>query len=152
MKSGQKKKDDSDREKRVLVAEDDDAIRRLLAITLRRTGLIVDMVRDGAEAIQLLAQRRYRVLISDLMMPKMSGWDVIRWLQKHPEERPLSVIITTAADRGVMRDLDPNVVNAIFVKPFNATELAGYVIACCGHPSGRDRRRSRVVRDKSIVI
>lgn len=153
MRSVQKKKDDSGPAKRVLLAEDDDAILRLLAITLKRAGLIVDTVRDGAEAIQLLGQRRYDALISDLMMPNMSGWDVIRWLQKHPDDRPQSIIIMSAADRGVMRGLDPNVVNAIFVKPFNAMDLSAYVSACCQHRIGRDRRRSRlVVREKSIVI
>ena len=152
MRSGDRKRDDSSPAKHVLVAEDDDAIRRLLAITLRRAGLMVDAVRDGAEAIQHLGQRRYLALISDLMMPNMSGWDVIRWLQKHPAERPRSIIITTAADRSVMRGLDPNVVNAIFVKPFNVMELAAYVTACCRHRNGRDRRRSRVIRDRSVLI
>ncbi len=128
------------------MAEDDLSIRRLLVLTLRREGLTVDTAGDGAEAVQLLTKRRYRVLISDLMMPGMSGWDVVKWLQKHPAERPNSVIIITAADRGVLRDLDPNVVNAIFVKPCNAPHLAAYVNACC-QQRGRDRRRSRVVAD-----
>lgn len=151
MPSGQKKKDDQDPSCRVLVAEDDASIRRLLGLTLRRAGVTVDTVRDGVEAVQFLSTRRYRALITDLMMPKMSGWEVVKWLKSHPKERPNSVIITTAADRGVLRDLDPNVVNAIFVKPFNPPDLAAYVNACCRRRAP-DRRRSRVVRDTSIPV
>lgn len=152
MPSGQKKKkDDQAPACRVLVAEDDASIRRLLALTLRREGLAVDTARDGVEAVEFLSKRRYRALISDLMMPKMSGWEVVKWLQSHPDERPNSVIITTAADRDVLRDLDPNIVNAIFMKPFNPPDLAVYVNACC-QLRAPDRRRSRLVTDTSIRI
>jgi CheY-like chemotaxis protein len=135
---------------RVLVAEDDDAIRRLLAATLRRAGLRVDAVRDGAEALQYLAKNRYRALVSDLMMPKLSGWDIVGWLKRHPEDRPPSVIVVTAADQAALRDLDPNVVNAIFLKPFNPVDLSAYIASCC--TLRRDRRRSRVVADTSIRL
>jgi DNA-binding response OmpR family regulator len=150
VRPGQRKNGDSNSKIRVLVAEDDDSIRRLLAVTLRRAGLTVDVARDGAEAVDFLGKRRYRALVSDLMMPKMSGWDVMRWLERHPSERPHSVIITTAADRSVLRDLNPNVVNAIFVKPFDPHNLSAYIKACCEHGASRDRRRRRVVADTFV--
>ena len=84
------------------------------------------------------------------MMPKLSGWDIVRWLKKHPEDRPASVIVVTAADRAALRDLDPNVVNAIFLKPFNPIDLSAYVSSCCA--VRRDRRHSRVIANPSIRI
>ncbi len=128
----------------VLVVEDDAAIRRLLSVTLRHHDLSVSTARDGMEAIELLRKNRYRVLILDLMMPRVSGWEVIDWLKETREGRPKSVIVVSATNRDVIRELEPEVVNAIVFKPFDVNELAGYVKACCG-PMDDDRRVKRMV-------
>ncbi len=129
----------------VLVVEDEPALRDLMALTLRRERLGVVTAKDGAEAIAQLAKHRFRVLVLDLMMPRVSGWDVIGWIRDHPDRRPHSVIVVTAADRNVFTELDPSVVNAIIVKPFDTYELAGYVRRCCDAPHVDDRRRKRIV-------
>ena len=128
----------------VLVVEDDAALRRLLVATLKRRRLNVDLAVDGQEGVQRLATNKYCVVTLDLMMPKMSGWEVIQWLKEHPEHRPPSVLVVTAADRGVFRELDPELVNAILIKPFDIHVLGSYIAACCRR-KGRDRRRKRVV-------
>ena len=130
---------------RVLLAEDDPAIRRLILTMLRRSGLTVDAARDGQEARELLAATRYRVLVTDLNMPRMSGWDLLEWLRRRPDHRPASVIVITASDRSALRKLDPNVVNAILVKPFDTFALAGYVRAAAERTAA-DRRHTRLVR------
>lgn len=128
----------------VLVVDDDRMVLNLIVATLRREGLDPDTAGDGAQAIEKLQDRQYCAIVLDLMMPKMSGWDVIDWFKKNPEKIPYSVIVSTAADRSVLHELDPEIVNAIFVKPFNTSELAGYVRACA-NLSMRDRRRKRVL-------
>ena len=128
----------------VLVVEDDAAIRRLLAVTFKHEGLNVTTARDGIEAIEALKQRHYRVLLLDLMMPRMTGWEVIEWLKQAREQKPQSVIVVSATNRDVIRELEPEVVNAIVFKPFDVNELAGYVKACCG-PVDDDRRSKRMV-------
>ncbi|HEY0158561.1 MAG TPA: response regulator [Thermoanaerobaculia bacterium] len=128
----------------VLVVEDDPAIRRLLAVTFRHEGLQVTTARDGMEAIDALQEHRYRVLVLDLMMPRVSGWEVIDWLKERREDKPQSVIVVSATNRDVLSALEPEVVNAIVFKPFDVNELAGYVKACCG-PSDGDRRSKRMV-------
>ena len=128
----------------VLVVEDDAAIRRLLAVTFKHEGLSVTTARDGIEAIEALKQRHYRVLLLDLMMPRMTGWEVIEWLKQAREQKPQSVIVVSATNRDVIRELEPEVVNAIVFKPFDVNELAGYVKACCG-PVDDDRRSKRMV-------
>jgi CheY-like chemotaxis protein len=129
----------------VLVVDDDKAIRGLMAAVMRREGLSTGTAADGEEAIALLRERRYRVLVLDLMMPKLSGWEVIGWLRSNPKYRPRTVIISTAADRAAFADIDPEVVNAIFVKPFDIGELGGYVRSCCELRSAEDRRRRRII-------
>jgi CheY-like chemotaxis protein len=128
----------------VLIVEDDPAIRRLLALTFKHEGLRVSTARDGMEAIEALGARHFRVLVLDLMMPRVSGWEVIDWLKERPEGKPQSVIVVSATNRDVLKELEPAVVNAIVFKPFDVNELAGYVKACCG-PVDADRRSKRMV-------
>ncbi|HYO75670.1 MAG TPA: response regulator [Thermoanaerobaculia bacterium] len=129
----------------VLVVEDDAAIRRLLAVTFKHEGMTVTTARDGVEAIDALKERRFRVLVLDLMMPRVSGWDVIEWLKSEETRKPKSVIVVSATNRDVIRELEPAVVNAIVFKPFDVNELTGYVKACCGPTD--DRRSKRMVGD-----
>lgn len=127
---------------RVLVAEDDTAIRRLLATTLRRRRFDVHLANDGAEAQTLLQRESWDVVLLDLMMPNVTGWELVGWLQDHPERRPRSIVVMSAAGRDVLRDLDPTIVNAIFFKPFDLMHLAAYVSGAA-RLDGRDRRRGR---------
>ncbi|MGA7614559.1 MAG: response regulator [Thermoanaerobaculia bacterium] len=129
----------------VLVVDDDTAVRNLIRISLEREKLEVVTALDGLEAIQHLEDERCSVLILDLMMPRVSGWEVIEWLKLHPERAPRTVVVVTAADRVVFSQLDPEVVNAIIVKPFDVYELAGYVSRCCEAPVDRDRRQKRLI-------
>jgi len=128
---------------RVLVAEDDPAIGRLLAMTLRRRRMHVELAADGAEALEALQQQRWNVVVMDIMMPRVTGWELVRWLGLHPEHRPASVIVVSAADREMLRDLDPAVVNAIIFKPFDVTQLGAYVSKAAEREEG-DRRRARL--------
>src|SRR5687768_7327295 len=130
----------------VLVAEDDPSIRNLIASALRRRRLQLVTAADGAEALQHLESRDWLVLVLDLMMPSVTGWDVIAWLAKHPERKPKTVIVVSAIDRTLLRDIDPTVVNAVIFKPFDVLQLSAYVKASCELPH-RDRRHSRIVAE-----
>jgi CheY-like chemotaxis protein len=127
----------------VLVVEDEKPLLNLMATALRREGLTVATARDGVEGIECMGREKYGVVLLDLMMPRVNGWEVIDWLKQHPDRRPRSLIVVSAADRNVFAELDPTIVNAIIVKPFDTWELAGYVLRCCEH--GKDRRHRRVV-------
>ena len=92
----------------VLVVEDDDAIRRLLIEYLKQHALMtVEGARDGIEALHLISQRAYAVVVLDLMMPKMSGGDFLDSLTAMAEDPsiatlgvPPAVIVVTAAPAG----------------------------------------------------
>src|SRR5262245_60703225 len=94
------------RDANVLVVEDDDTIRRLLVAYLKQHSYVsVEGARDGVEALHLLSTRRYRVLVLDVMMPKMSGVDVLDSVQallsdpsvKALDAPPAAVVITATA-------------------------------------------------------
>ena len=65
------------REKRILVVEDDDAIRALLLTILQRRGFKVDTSSNGADAIKRLSDCIYSVILLDMMMPVMSGYEFL---------------------------------------------------------------------------
>lgn len=128
----------------VLVTEDDPSIRSLIVAALRRRRLGLETAVNGEEALRLLEEREWLVLVLDLMMPAVSGWDVIAWLGAHRDRKPNTVIVVSAADRSAIRELDPSVVNAVIFKPFDVMQLAAYVKASC-ELQHADRRRSRIV-------
>ncbi|HEY2091924.1 MAG TPA: response regulator [Thermoanaerobaculia bacterium] len=92
----------------VLVVEDDDTIRRLLMEYLKQQALLtVEGARDGIEALHLVSQKHYAVVILDLVMPKMSGVDFLDSLtamMKDPSIQTLAeapaVIVVTATPAG----------------------------------------------------
>lgn len=130
---------------RVLVAEDDRAIRRLLATTLRRSAIEVHLAADGAEALAALQQSSWSAIVLDLMMPKVNGWEVVSWLGAHPGHRPPCVVVLSAAGPDVLRNLDATIVNAIFLKPFDVVQLGSYLRTSI-EGNRADRRRARVVK------
>ena len=115
-------------EKRILVVDDDDAIRALLITVLHRRGFKVDVARTGVEAMEQAARCRYAVMLLDLMMPRMSGYEVLDELQKTPRnERPIVIVLTAGTES---RALAPDVVSGTVKKPFDIELLVDTVAAC----------------------
>ena len=115
-------------EKRILVVDDDDAIRTLLLTILRRRGLVIDTARNGAEALEKLGQCAYAVMLLDLMMPVTSGWEVLEKLAKfEAAHRPLVIVLTAGSES---RDFSPELVIGSIRKPFDVELLNDMVAGC----------------------
>ena len=84
-------------ERRALVVDDDAGIRILLSRILTRHGFVVDAVRDGAEAIEDLLQHDYALITLDLMMPRIDGFTVVKYISEHLPHKLDSVIVMTAS-------------------------------------------------------
>lgn len=118
------------KETRVLVADDDQAIRQLVCTIVKREGLEVDCAADGAEAIEMLRQHNYSVLLVDLMMPRVDGFGVIDYLKTHPApQKPVVLVISAYADQK-FKEVDPNIVTGIVRKPFEVADLGNLVRLC----------------------
>jgi CheY-like chemotaxis protein len=114
--------------KRVLVVDDDATIRELLVSVLRRRDLIVDEAHDGLQALDLLKENNYSVVLLDLLMPNLDGFGVIENLGS-AISTPV-VLVITGADRALIRQLDPQRIHGVVNKPFDAEDLATLVVAC----------------------
>jgi DNA-binding response OmpR family regulator len=115
-------------EKRILIVDDDEAIRALLFTILVRRGFAVDVATNGVEAMTRLRICRYAVMLLDLMMPMKSGWEVMEELKKVPADvRPVVIVLTAGTDP---RDLDPAMVAGSIAKPFEVDLLIETITAC----------------------
>ncbi|MBK5258557.1 MAG: response regulator [Thermoanaerobaculia bacterium] len=115
-----------EREKRILVTDDDAAIRALLVTILRRRGFKVDTARDGNEAMQRCTQCRYSLVVLDLMM--MSGYEFLKAIEAlEPESRPMVLVLTAG---NPPHALNPDVVAGSMHKPLDIEMLVDTVAAC----------------------
>lgn len=80
----------------VLVAEDDKIIRRLARHILERAGFEVDEAADGLEALAQIEKKKPDLLLLDIMMPHMNGYDVCTTLREQEETADLPIVIITA--------------------------------------------------------
>ena len=127
-------------EKRILVVDDDDAIRALLFTVLRRRGFKVDVARNGVEAVERCRQCLYAVVLLDLMMPRMSGYEVLDCLAREPaESRPVVLVLTAGLEP---RNLDTSLVAGMMHKPFDIDLLIDTVTGCLSSLSGKTQNAS----------
>ena len=124
---------------RVLVVDDEPAIRALVAKIVERAGFSVDVAADGQEAVDKIGHADYAVIVLDLMMPAMSGYEFVEFLQKRGGKRPSVIVITAAAEASLTRQLDPSIVHSIVRKPFDINVLADLVTAAASaQPAAAD--------------
>src|SRR5260370_31740922 len=85
---------------KVLIVDDDAAIRKMVVDVLSLEGFLAETARDGREALALLEQNPYRVVLLDLMMPVMDGWELCRTLRERPTLRQrFSVLLMSAGEK-----------------------------------------------------
>lgn len=116
-------------ERRALVVDDDPGIRVLVSRILTRKGFTVDSARDGAEAIEMVLQHDYKVVTLDLMMPRIDGFAVVKYLTEHRPEMLQNVIVVTAFGAGAMEKICPPVVRFV-EKPFDINALVAHASEC----------------------
>jgi DNA-binding NtrC family response regulator len=120
---------ESDEAPRVLCADDDENVRTLCSVTLKRSGFEVDLAENGREAIDQIDRRRYTAVLLDLGLPHLHGTTVLSMIrQSHPEMLQRIVVITGATDAGLIGTED---VRAVLRKPFGAERLVEAIHDCC---------------------
>ena len=109
---------------RILVADDDGDIRDLVVFKLTQAGYDVEAVQDGAAAFQSIEASPPRLAILDVMMPGLSGSDVLRKVRADERLKDLEVILLTAKSRDI--DVDAGFATGAsdyVIKPFSPREL-----------------------------
>jgi two-component system alkaline phosphatase synthesis response regulator PhoP len=112
----------------VLAVDDERNICRLVEVNLQRAGYRVTTASDGVEALAAIGVERPDIVVLDVMMPKMDGFEVLKRLRMDPATAELPVIMLTAKaqDADIFRGWSSGV-DGYLTKPFNPGELLAFV-------------------------
>ena len=135
------------RHDRVLVVDDEPAIRALIAKIVQRAGFACDTARDGAEAIEMLRRGGYSVLVVDLMMPLVDGYDVVQFVRDAGLHN-LAIIVITAGEASAIRRLDPSMVHSVVRKPFDIDVLGDLIAAAA---QSMEAENAKEEQDQNVV-
>jgi DNA-binding response OmpR family regulator len=113
-------------QRRVLIVDDDPAIRQIVRVLLERDGVRADIAEDGERATRMLEEGNYGVVLLDLLMPRLDGHGVIDYMRAHGITTPV-IVISSVGDSA--SDLDPQLVRIVLQKPFEARDLRKVVAA-----------------------
>jgi len=115
---------------RVLVVDDDPSIRRMIMAALRREGYSFSEAANGKEALETMRRDRPDIVILDLMMPMVSGWDVLRERSGDSDLLSIPVIVVSANRSAELGSAMDKGICAFLPKPFDINALSSLVRSC----------------------
>lgn len=121
----------------IVIADDEPNIRQLVAFTLRRRGYVVLEADDGLAALELIRRQRPDLAVLDVMMPGLSGIDVLQHLTQDADTAAIPVIFLSA--KGQSSEIEAGLASGArlyLVKPFSPRELAERVTEVLESPDG----------------
>jgi DNA-binding response OmpR family regulator len=128
---------------KILIAEDDRELRQLFSHILTKNGYVIKGVSNGKEALDELDKDYYDLIISDIMMPVMDGYELVRLLRSTGSNIPVMMI--TAKDAfDDMRQGFTSGTDDYMVKPININEMVLRV--------GALLRRAQMINDRKLII
>jgi two-component system autoinducer 1 sensor kinase/phosphatase LuxN len=110
----------------VLVVDDDQVFRELLSKTLAFWGYQVTQAADGHEAWTLFLTNPYDLVITDIKMPLMNGWELSRLIKERSPSTPV-IVVSGCGDDTNLEKTNMRCVDASMVKPFKLKEIEGTV-------------------------
>jgi len=114
----------------VLVVDDDPNIRGLIVAALRRDGYSFYEAPNGREALDVMRNHHPDVVVLDLMMPIVSGWDVLRERQNDSDLQRIPVIVVSANREPALVSAVDAGICAFLPKPFDIGALSALVRSC----------------------
>ena len=118
-------------EQNIVVIDDEESMGRLLKIELASEGYNVTLAYDGKVGLQLVKDVKPDLVVLDVMMPEVSGFDVLRKIKQNPETKQIPVIILTA--KGLEQDIQKGLdlgANDYITKPFHSALLIKRIKNC----------------------
>ncbi|MBX3066912.1 MAG: response regulator [Anaerolineae bacterium] len=114
-----------ERAKHIVYIEDDARTVDLVKIVLRREGFIVTGVNSGRDGLKVIEESIPDLVLLDLMMPDMDGWEVFQSMRANESMRDIPVIVITAKAQSIDKVLGLHIakVNDYITKPFAPNEL-----------------------------
>jgi DNA-binding response OmpR family regulator len=114
---------------KVLVVDDDDSTRHMILAVLRREGFAADAAASGDEALSLLETTDYSAVVLDVVMPGISGIEVMRQLASRGHHTKC-VVLMSAGTESTLDDAPPALLHTKLRKPFNIKDVVEAVHGC----------------------
>jgi len=111
-------------EKKILVVDDEPFILKSLSFVLTKEGFHIQTATNGVEAMEKIRQQKPDIVFLDIMMPKMNGMEVCRWIRDDPDLRNIYVIILTAKGQEMDREKGFSIgADEYMTKPFSPSSV-----------------------------
>jgi DNA-binding response OmpR family regulator len=125
----------ANRRYRALIVEDDPAIRKLVEKLLSRKQMDIEIAPDGRTAIEKLQGGPFSVLVLDLMVPEVNGFEVIEYIKQQGLKIPVAVV--SAVSQQALTQLDLDIVKLVISKPFDVDEFTKAILTLCAESAGQ---------------
>ncbi len=109
---------------RVIIVDDEPELKQALRLRLTSAGFSCEIASNGKEALGLIARWQPRIIVTDLVMPDMNGYELCRRLQENEQTAAIPVIVLTAVPQHAVSRQD-TLPSSVYVmhKPFDSKEL-----------------------------
>jgi sigma-B regulation protein RsbU (phosphoserine phosphatase) len=127
----------------ILVADDDESSREMLARRLRRSGYAVSALANGVQALALARRQKFDLVLLDMIMPGLDGFQVLAKFKADPALRDIPIIMLSALDEenGIARSIEMGAEDYL-AKPFNPAFLRARIGACLEKKRLRDKEKA----------
>lgn len=128
---------------RILLVEDDKDVARFICKGLKENLFVVEQVFDGEEALELIIQERYDLIILDILLPKIDGFEILEKVRAKGVETPVLILTAKDTKRDVVKGLNLGA-DDYLVKPFSFSELLARIRAIL--------RRGKIQRPTELKV
>lgn len=139
-------------EEKILVVDDESAISDIIKFNFEKEGYLIDTADNGRAAIELAAENDYDLILLDIMMPKLNGFEALREIRKSSD---VPVIMLTAREDEVDKVLGLELgADDYVVKPFSMRELLARVKAVLRRFDGQEKKEkdTKILKAKDLEI
>ena len=136
--------------KKVLVVDDEKLIVKGIRFSLEQDGMEVDCAYDGEEALEMIRQKEYDIILLDVMLPKLTGFEVCQQIREFSTV-PVVMLTAKGEDMDKILGLEYGADDYI-TKPFNILEVKARIKAIIRRTSPKPKDVSRVIQNKDMKL
>jgi DNA-binding response OmpR family regulator len=137
----------------ILIVEDDKHISKLVKYNLEKAGFLCHIVITGEEALDILNQRKFQLIVLDIMLPRMDGFELCKFIRQDSRHKNVSIMMLTARGEEVDRIVGFELgVDDYMVKPFSPRELVLRVKAIFRRGASQDFSEKDVLTMGRLAI
>jgi DNA-binding response OmpR family regulator len=126
----------------ILVIDDDSSLQKLFMTLMKRAGFEVECAADGVEGLEKIRHKWYDVVLLDLMMPRLSGFELLKLLENEKSDVLGRIIITTGVSSRIIETVKATPVYALLRKPFDIDDLISTTRECVAKGQARSLQAS----------